>query len=611
MPRRKITIKKQRKNNATKLVLEGLKKLEYRGYDSAGLSMIRDNKLVTFKKKGRIKVLEDSFDQDEFSSNICIGHTRWATHGEPNEINAHPHLSSDRKISVVHNGIIENYLELRNDLTKKGYKFLSQTDTEVIPNVISDNYKGDILEAVFKSTEILRGAYSLGIIDENDGKRLIAVRNSSPLLFAICEDGYFVASDITSVIEHTNKIIYLEDGDVVDMREDSYTIYDKNHKKVERDITEVEISAADASKEGYDHFLIKEIHEQPRLLREVISIKHKDYKINLPAEGSLSLDELKNINKIYVTACGTAFHAGEAGKFAIENLAKIPVISEIASEFRYKNMFVDDKSLVIFVSQSGETADTLAALREAKALGAKTLAITNVVGSSISREADKVVYCYAGPEISVASTKAYTTQVISLYFLAMDIALKLNKISEDEVKEIIENMEKLPGQIEEILKHKDQFEDIAELIKDAKSIFYTGRSLDYITAKEGALKLKEISYIHTESFPSGELKHGSIALIEEGTPVISVATQSSILEKTISNNQELIARGATVISIAEEKNDFVRDSSDVMIEIPDTIDLLTPLLAVIPEQLIAYYASVLLGNDVDKPRNLAKSVTVE
>lgn len=599
------------KNNATKLVLEGLKKLEYRGYDSAGLSMIRDNKLVTFKKKGRIKVLEDSFDQEEFSSNICIGHTRWATHGEPNEINAHPHLSTDRKISVVHNGIIENYLELRNDLTKKGYKFLSQTDTEVIPNVISDNYKGDILEAVFKSTEILRGAYSLGIIDENDGKRLIAVRNSSPLLFAICEDGYFVASDITSVIEHTNKIIYLEDGDVVDMREDFYTIYDKNHKKVEREITEVEISAADASKEGYDHFLIKEIHEQPRLLREVISIKHKDYKINLPAEGSLSLDELKNINKIYVTACGTAFHAGEAGKFAIENLAKIPVISEIASEFRYKNMFVDDKSLVIFVSQSGETADTLAALREAKALGAKTLAITNVVGSSISREADKVVYCYAGPEISVASTKAYTTQVISLYFLAMDIALKLNKITEDEVKEIIENMEKLPGQIEEILKHKDQFEDIAELIKDAKSIFYTGRSLDYITAKEGALKLKEISYIHTESFPSGELKHGSIALIEEGTPVISVATQSSILEKTISNNQELIARGATVISIAEEKNDFVRDSSDVMIEIPDTIDLLTPLLAVIPEQLIAYYASVLLGNDVDKPRNLAKSVTVE
>ena len=599
------------KNNATKLVLEGLKKLEYRGYDSAGLSMIRDNKLVTFKKKGRIKVLEDSFDQDEFSSNICIGHTRWATHGEPNEINAHPHLSSDSKISVVHNGIIENYLELKSNLSNKGYKFLSQTDTEIIPNVISDNYKGDILEAVFKATEILRGAYSLGIIDENDPNRLIAVRNSSPLLFALCDDGYFVASDITSVIEHTNKIIYLEDGDIVDMNENSYTIYDKNHKKVEREISEVKISAADASKEGYDHFLIKEIHEQPRVLREVISIKHNNYKINLPAEGSLSLEELKNINKIYITACGTAFHAGEAGKFAIENLAKIPVISEIASEFRYKNMFIDDKSLVIFVSQSGETADTLAALKEAKKQGAKTLAITNVVGSSISREADKVVYCYAGPEISVASTKAYTTQVISLYFLAMDLALKLNKISQDEVKEIIENMEKLPSQIEEILKHKDVFEDIAELIKDAKSIFYTGRSLDYITAKEGALKLKEISYIHTESFPSGELKHGSIALIEEGTPVISVATQSSILEKTISNNQELIARGATVISIAEEKNNFVRDSSNVMIEIPDTIDLLTPLLAVIPEQLIAYYASVLLGNDVDKPRNLAKSVTVE
>lgn len=401
------------KNNATKLVLEGLKKLEYRGYDSAGLSMIRDNKLVTFKKKGRIKVLEDSFDQDEFSSNICIGHTRWATHGEPNEINAHPHLSSDSKISVVHNGIIENYLELKSNLSNKGYKFLSQTDTEIIPNVISDNYKGNILEAIFKATEILRGAYSLGIIDENDPNRLIAVRNSSPLLFALCDDGYFVASDITSVIEHTNKIIYLEDGDIVDMNENSYTIYDKDHKKVEREISEVKISAADASKEGYDHFLIKEIHEQPRVLREVISIKHNNYKINLPEEGSLSLEELKHINKIFITACGTAFHAGEAGKFAIENLAKIPVISEIASEFRYKNMFIDDKSLVIFVSQSGETADTLAALKEAKKQGAKTLAITNVVGSSISREADKVVYCYAGPEISVASTKAYTTQVIS------------------------------------------------------------------------------------------------------------------------------------------------------------------------------------------------------
>ncbi|MCI5643967.1 MAG: glutamine--fructose-6-phosphate transaminase (isomerizing) [Peptoniphilus sp.] len=599
------------KNNATKLVLEGLKKLEYRGYDSAGLSIIRDNKLMTFKKKGRIKVLEESFDQDEFSSNISIGHTRWATHGEPNEINAHPHLSSDGKITVVHNGIIENYLELRNDLIKKGYKFLSQTDTEVIPNVIADNYKGDILDAVFKATEILKGAYSIGILDENEPNRLIAVRNSSPLLFAICKDGYFIASDITSVIEHTNKIIYLEDGDIIDIRENSYKIYDKNHKEVEREITEVNISAADASKEGYDHFLIKEIHEQPRVLREVISIKHNNYVINLPAEGSLSLEELKNINKIYITACGTAFHAGEAGKYAIENLAKIPVISEIASEFRYKNMFTDDKSLVIFVSQSGETADTLAALRKAKAIGAKTLAITNVVGSSISREADKVVYCYAGPEISVASTKAYTTQVISLYFLAMDIALKLKAITQEQVKDIIQNMEKIPSQIEEILKHKDEFKKIANSIKDAKSIFYTGRSLDYITAKEGALKLKEISYIHTEAFPSGELKHGSIALIEEGTPVISVATQSSILEKTISNNQELLARGATVISIAEEKNKFVKDSSDVMIEIPNTIDLLTPLLAVIPEQLIAYYASVLLGNDVDKPRNLAKSVTVE
>ena len=499
------------KNNATKLVLEGLKKLEYRGYDSAGLSFIKDNKLETFKKKGRIKVLEDSFDQDEYASKVCIGHTRWATHGEPNEINAHPHLSTDKKISVVHNGIIENYLELRNQLIKKGHKFLSQTDTEVIPNLISDNYNGDILEAVFKSTDILSGAYSLGIIDENEANRLIAVRNSSPLLFAICDDGYFIASDITSVIEHTDKIIYLEDGDIVDMREDSYTIYDKNHNRVEREITKVEISASDASKEGYDHFLIKEIHEQPSILKEVISIKHSDYKINLPSEGSLSLEELKKIDKIFVTACGTAFHAGEAGKYAIENLAKIPVISEIASEFRYKNMFLDDKSLVIFVSQSGETADTLAALREAKSLGAKTLAVTNVVGSSISREADKVIYCYAGPEISVASTKAYTTQVAVFYLITAKTALLRGCFNEDETKSFVNELEKIPQAVDDILQRKDEIHHLSQSLLTAEHTFMIGRGLDYPALLEASLKLKEISYIHSEAFASGELKHGTIA----------------------------------------------------------------------------------------------------
>jgi len=598
------------KKNATKIVIDGLKKLEYRGYDSAGISIINEGKLKTYKKKGRIKNLVESFDFENLESRNSIGHTRWATHGEPSEINAHPHVSNDGKISVVHNGIIENYVELRDDLSKKNYTFKSQTDTEIVPNIISDNYKGDILEAVFNSIDELKGAYALGIIDSNEPKRLIAVRHSSPLIFAIADDGFFIASDITSVIEHTNKIIYLEDGDIVDIREDSYQIYDKDKNKINREINEVDYSTADASKEGYDHFLIKEIHEQPKVLKDVISVKHKNYKIDM-GENGFTQEEINNIDKIFVTACGTAFHAGEVGKYAIEKLAKIPVVSEIASEFRYKDMFLDDKSLVILVSQSGETADTLAALKEAKKHGSKTVAITNVVGSTIAREADKVIYCYAGPEISVASTKAYTTQVIALYFMAMDIALKKSRITEDDCEKIIKSLEKIPSQIEEILENKNQFKDIADAIKDAKSIFYTGRSLDYITAKEGALKLKEISYIHTEAFPSGELKHGSIALIEEGTPVISVATQKDVLEKTLSNNQELTARGAKVISIIEKNNVFSKDISKDIIEIPETLDLLTPLLAVIPEQLIAYYTSLLLGNDVDKPRNLAKSVTVE
>ncbi|MGI5949106.1 glutamine--fructose-6-phosphate transaminase (isomerizing) [Peptoniphilus sp.] len=596
--------------NATDIVLNGLKKLEYRGYDSAGISMITDGKLKTFKKKGKIVNLENAYDFSKYKSNVAIAHTRWATHGEPSEVNAHPHVSFDGKISVVHNGIVENYLELKNNLQDKGYTFKSQTDTEIIPNVIEDNYDDDLLEAVIKAHKVLRGSFALGIISEDEKDRLIALRDSSPLLLAIMDDGFMIASDITSVIEHTNKLVFLKDGDIVDIKPDSYTIYDCDGKVVEREVTEVDYTDESASKEGYDHFLLKEIHEQPKVIEKAISLRHTNYVLN-SNEDMFTDEELKDIEKIYISACGTAFHAGEVGKYAIESLSKIPVITEIASEFRYKNMFIDDKSLVIFVSQSGETADTLAALKEAKRLGAKTLAITNVLGSTITRDADRVIYCYAGPEISVASTKAYTTQLIALYFIALRIAKSKGQITDDEIKNIIEAMEKTPEQIEEILKNKDNFKHIAQEIKDSKSIFYTGRLLDFITAKEGALKLKETSYIHTEAFPSGELKHGSIALIEPGTPVITVATQSEITEKTISNNQELIARGAKVISITNEGNNFVKDASTDLVEIPKTLDILTPLLAVIPEQLIAYYTSLSLGNDVDKPRNLAKSVTVE
>lgn len=596
--------------NATEIVLNGLKKLEYRGYDSAGISMITDGKLQTFKKKGKIVNLENAYDFNKYKSNVAIAHTRWATHGEPSEINAHPHVSFDGKISVVHNGIVENYLELKNNLQDKGFSFKSQTDTEIIPNVIEDNYDGDLLEAVIKAHKVLRGSFALGIITEDEQDRLIALRDSSPLLLAILDNGFMIASDITSVIEHTNKLVFLKDGDIVDIRPSSYTIYANNGKVVEREVTEVDYTDESASKEGYDHFLLKEIHEQPKVIEKAISLRHTNYVLN-SNEDMFSDEELKDIEKIYISACGTAFHAGEVGKYAIESLAKIPVTTEIASEFRYKNMFIDDKSLVIFVSQSGETADTLAALKEAKRLGAKTLAITNVLGSTITRDADRVIYCYAGPEISVASTKAYTTQLIALYFIALRIAKANGQINDEEIKNIIEAMEKTPDQIEEILKNQDNFKQIAQEIKDSKSIFYTGRLLDFITAKEGALKLKETSYIHTEAFPSGELKHGSIALIEPGTPVITVATQSEITEKTISNNQELIARGAKVISITNEGNNFVKDASTDLVEIPKTLDILTPLLAVIPEQLIAYYTSLSLGNDVDKPRNLAKSVTVE
>lgn len=596
--------------NATEIVLNGLKKLEYRGYDSAGISMITGGKLETYKKKGKIVNLENAYDFSSKISNVAIAHTRWATHGEPSEVNAHPHVSSDGKISVVHNGIVENYLELRNKLQEKGFTFKSQTDTEIIPNVISDNYDGDLLKVVIKAHKVLRGSFALGIISSDEKDRLVALRDSSPLLLAILEDGYMIASDITSVIEHTNKLIFLKDGDIVDIKKDSYKIYDSDGNEVDREVTEVDYTDESASKEGYDHFLLKEIHEQPKAIEKAISLRHNDYVLN-DNEDIFTKEELKDIEKIYISACGTAFHAGEVGKYAIESLAKIPVISEIASEFRYKNMFLDEKSLVIFVSQSGETADTLAALKEAKRLGAKTLAITNVLGSTITRDADKVIYCYAGPEISVASTKAYTTQLIALYFVAMRIAKAKGQIDDADIKNIIEALEKIPAQIDEILKDKENFKEIAMEIKDSNSIFYTGRLLDFITAKEGALKLKETSYIHTEAFPSGELKHGSIALIEPGTPVITVATQSKITEKTISNNQELIARGAKVISITNRGNDFVKDASTNLVEIPKTLDILTPLLAVIPEQLIAYYTSLSLGNDVDKPRNLAKSVTVE
>lgn len=597
------------KLNAQDVILNGLSKLEYRGYDSAGISVISNGEIKSLKRQGKIKILKEALEKNPLKSHIGIGHVRWATHGVPNEINAHPQISMNGKFSLVHNGIIENYLELKNMLEAEGYVFKSQTDTEVIPMLIEKFYEGDLLKAVEKTIDLIRGAYAFAVLSSDEENRLIACKHSSPLVGGFFEDGLILASDVTSVIPYTKKIIYFEEDDIIDVKNGDYTIYNKG-KTAYRPLKETNMSLDEASKENYPHFLLKEIHEQGKVLQEGLAIRIKDNKLDL-GEGSFSPSDLKKFKKIYAVACGTAYHACLAIKYAMEKLLRLPVTCEVASEFKYEDYFVDANSLVLVVSQSGETADTISAIRKAKDLGATTLSITNVLGSTISRITDRVMYCYCGPEISVASTKAYTSQIIAGYLLAIDMALKLGKISEDEVQKYIEEIKKIPGKIDEILKDEEDYKKIADEIKFSKSIFYTGRGLDFVTAKEGALKLKEISYIHAEAFQAGELKHGPLALIEKDTPVISIATQNHTMEKTASNNEELMARGAKVYALGFKENNLLMASSLEFIGIPNTIDLFAPLLAVVPLQVIAYYTSALLGNDVDKPRNLAKSVTVE
>ena len=595
--------------SAVEIILNGLKSLEYRGYDSSGISVVTD-KIETVKRKGKLQNLIDSIDEIDDNASIGIGHIRWATHGEPNEINAHPQVSEDGKFSVVHNGIIENYKELKKELEDEGYTFKSTTDTEIVVALISHYYKDDLLEAVKSTIKRLKGAYALGIVSEYEKDKLIAVRKESPLILGKCEDGIILASDIPSVLKYTRDIVYLENGDIVEIDKKNYTIYDKDFEKVDREVKTVDMTIDQASKGGYDHFMLKEIHEQPEVVKKTLEVNVKNNVIDF-AENSLTKEELLKINKVYIVACGTAYHAGEVGKVAIEKLAKIPVITDIASEFRYNDPFIDENTLVILISQSGETADTLAALRESKNKGAKILAVTNVVGSSIAREADKVIYTLAGPEIAVASTKAYISQLVTVIMLALDFAKKLGRIEDSEYSKYIEELKTMPKKIDETLKSEPITERIAEAIKEDKSMFFIGRGLDFLSVKEGALKLKEISYIHTEAFPAGELKHGSIALIEQNTPALSVITQSKLAEKTISNVQEVVTRGAKVFTITVEGNDNMKDFSEEIIFIPKTLELLYPILSVVPEQLLGYYTSLKKGLDVDKPRNLAKSVTVE
>ncbi len=593
------------------IILDGLTSLEYRGYDSAGIAIIDDDKKIDVKKKkGKLDNLKQALKSDPFDGAIGIGHIRWATHGAPTDENSHPHLSNDGKIAIVHNGIIENSEDIKKELLEEGYHFSSSTDTEVIAVLLEKHYKGDLLDAIKSVRKLLVGSYALGIISSNEPDRLIGVRSDSPLILGLTETGYILASDIPSMLKYTKKVIYLENDDIVDINKDTYKIYDKENTPVDRKVEEVNISVEAASKAGFDHFMQKEIFEQVEAVAKLCHINIKNGIIDLK-DNSFSKEEIEKFNKIYIIACGTAYHAGLVGKYALEKIAEIPVICEIASEFRYQDPFLDENSLVILISQSGETADTLKALRMAKQTKAKTLLITNVISSSIDRESDKSLYCYAGPEIAVASTKAYTTQLVNLYLLAIDFATKLGRIDDETYKAYVDDLIGVDKKIQKILDDKEEFEQIATKIKDKKDLFYLGRGIDYYSAVEASLKLKEVSYIHTEAFPAGELKHGSISLIEEDMPVIAILSQDRLIEKTGSNIAEVRARGAYTILISSVDNESLRKISDKLYKLPEISEILYPILTVIPAQLIAYYTSKSKGIDVDKPRNLAKSVTVE
>ncbi|WP_114108247.1 glutamine--fructose-6-phosphate transaminase (isomerizing) [Clostridioides difficile] len=598
---------------AAEVIVEGLSKLEYRGYDSAGVAVnsYNEEELNIRKFKGRLSVLAEDLEKNPIDGNLGIGHTRWATHGEPSDVNSHPHFNQAKTIAVVHNGIIENYMEIKEELISEGVKFESQTDTEVIAHLVDKYYEGNLLDAVYKTISKLRGAYALGVICKEHGNELVAVRKDSPLVVGVGEGENFIASDIPALLKYTRDVYFLENGEVVHLKDENVTVYDSNRNLVEKEVFHVTWDVEAASKGGYDYFMSKEIHEQPTGVRETLERRLDDNGNIVLDSINISKEDLEKINKVYIVACGTAYNAGLLGKYAIEKFVNIPVITDIASEFRYSDPFVDENSLVILVSQSGETADTLAVLRDSKAKGARILSITNVVGSSIARESDDVFYTWAGPEVAVASTKAYTTQITSLYMIALDFAIKKGTITREFYDSMISKMKEIPSKIQEILDNEEYIKEVAKTVVSSEHAFYLGRGIDYSLAMEGSLKLKEISYIHAEAFAAGELKHGTIALIEKGTPVIAIATQEKLFEKMVSNMEEVRARGAYVVAIAQSHNKDVEKAADKIIYIPNSDDILSPILAVVPMQLLAYHVSVLRECDVDKPRNLAKSVTVE
>ncbi len=599
------------KKQAVPILMDGLSKLEYRGYDSAGVAVMQDGEIKIKKSKGRLAVLQEKLDNGEPLSGVMgIGHTRWATHGEPSDTNSHPHLSRSGRFAVVHNGIIENYMKLRQMLINKGFEFISETDTEVIAQLVEYYYNGDIVETLTKVVERVEGSYALGILCADNPDSFVAVRKESPLIVGLGEGENFIASDVPAILAHTRDVYFLENDEIVLLDAENVKVYNLDGEEIKKEPYHVEWDISAAEKGGYEHFMFKEIMEQPRVIRDTVQPRIRDGKIVLD-DISLTAEYIKGINKIYIVACGSAYHVGVVGKYVIESMTRIPVEVTVASEFRYMNPIVDDKTLTVVISQSGETADTIAAMREAKRLGSRTFAIVNAVGSAIAREADDVLYTWAGPEISVATTKAYSTQVTAIYLLSLYIAQELNMIDDETLKTKIDALEKLPENIQKILDNKEQIQYMASQYYNAKNVFFLGRTLDYAVALEGSLKLKEISYIHSEAYAAGELKHGPIALIEQGTVVVALCTVNKLFDKMLSNIKEVKARGAVLIAIAEEGHTDIEHEADHVIYLPKCDELALPSEAVIPLQLFSYYIASLKGLDIDKPRNLAKSVTVE
>ncbi len=601
-------------NNAKDVIIDGLKRLEYRGYDSAGIAVIRDGKLQVRKHVGGIENLEALIGTDKLESHIGIGHTRWATHGAPSDVNAHPHTDQAGEIAIVHNGIIENYQELRQELIENyGVSFRSETDTEVIAQLIGVIYKEkkDLLDAVYGALEKMRGAYAIAAIAADEPDKIVAVRKDAPLIAGLGKGSNFIASDIPALLKYVKEIYLIENNEVVLVTADAVKIFDEQRNEVKRDVFHVTWDADAAEKEGYEHFMLKEIYEQPKGLADTLGRRlSPEGKIDL--EGiALRKEEIEKFSKIYIVACGTAYHAGLVGKYVIEKLVKIPVEVDVASEFRYREPLIDENTLFIAISQSGETLDTLAALREAKAKGARVLSVVNVVGSSVARESDDVFYTWAGPEIAVASTKAYTTQLMCMYMLALYMGLEKGTIDRAYYDRFIADLKAVPDKLTEFLKDTEHIERLACRLYNKEQVFFIGRGLDAAVSYEGSLKLKEISYINSFAIAAGELKHGTIALMEPGTLVIALACQDFLYEKMVSNVQEIKARGAYVLAVAKEGNEAVGEQSDEIIYIPKIRDEIAPLLSVVPLQLFAYFVARERGCNIDKPKNLAKSVTVE